>query len=325
MLDLQTAELLKALDVMSQALGTGPRFAAIDGARAYSAAVFKAFAGPDNYQDSVLCQDIHVGGATGMRPARTYRPAAPSDAPMPVVVFFHGGGWVLGDLDSYDGLMRALSALSGAILISVNYRLAPENPFPAGLQDCIAATRWIAGHAHALGTDSNRLAVMGDSAGGNLAAAVCLDAALRRDIPIAAQYLIYPVIDVSAPHESYPSRIEYGNGDFLLTRDAIEATRNWYLGSDADAAAIDPRVSPLFAAGLIGLPPTYIMTAGHDPLRDEAKAYAALLTRAGVETRYQCFDTAIHAFLSFGVLDVAHVAREALADEIRRTLAIRSD
>lgn len=323
MLDPQTKALLAELATMTQTLVTSERFGEIGTSRAYSAAVFKAFAGPDDQRGQVNVDTIEVGGAAGMRPARSYRPIGTKGQTLPVVVFFHGGGWVLGDLDSYDGLMRSLAGLSGAQFVSVDYRLAPEHPFPAGLDDALAATRWVAAHSCTLGIDPARLAVMGDSAGGNLAACVCQQAVAAGAPPIAAQYLIYPVIDPSAQHDSYPSRIAFGDGDHLLTRDAIDATRDWYLAGNESPS--DPRISPLFGANLSALPHSLILTASHDPLRDEGRAYADRLRAAGVDTRYSCFEGTIHAFLSFGVLDVAHEARGKIADDIRRTLKMRSD
>ncbi len=320
MVDAQTASLLAELAGMAEVQMAGQRFGAISDARAYSASIFKAFAGPDDHAGAVLVTDITVGGAEGMRPARCYRPASVGPLPLPVVLFFHGGGWVLGDLDSYDGLMRSLTALSGAQFISVDYRLAPEHPFPAGLEDVIEAIRWVSDNATSLTVDPTRLAVMGDSAGGNLAACACQQIVADGSRTISAQYLIYPVIDTGADHQAYPSRIAFGDGDYLLTRDAIDATRAWYLS--AGEATKDPRITPSLATDLSKLPHSFVLTAGHDPLRDEGRAYADRLSAAGVDTRYRCFESTIHAFLSFGVLDVAQTARRAIADDIRRTLRV---
>jgi len=320
MVDAQTASLLAELAGMAEVQMAGQRFGAISDARAYSASIFKAFAGPDDHAGAVLVTEITVGGAEGMRPARCYRPASVGPSPLPVVLFFHGGGWVLGDLDSYDGLMRSLTALSGAQFISVDYRLAPEHPFPAGLEDVIEAIRWVSDNATSLTVDPTRLAVMGDSAGGNLAACACQQIVADGSPTISAQYLIYPVIDTGADHQAYPSRIAFGDGDYLLTRDAIDATRAWYLS--AGEATKDPRITPSLATDLSKLPHSFVLTAGYDPLRDEGRGYADRLSAAGVDTRYRCFESTIHAFLSFGVLDVAQAARRAIADDIRRTLRV---
>ena len=317
MLDRQTAGLLAELDRMTQAwIATGPD-GSVSGSRAFAAEIFRAFAGADRDETDCDVEVVAIAGGIGPRPARLYRPRGGA-APTPVVVFFHGGGWVLGDLDSYDGLIRSLCVLSGAAFVSVDYRLAPEHPFPAGLDDALAATRWTAEHAHLLGADPGRLAVMGDSAGGNLAAVASQQASLAGGPAIAAQYLIYPMIDVSRPHAAYPSRDAYGGGDYFLTRAAIDGTLGWYLAHEG--AADDPRVSPLLAPDLAGLPPTTIIVAGHDPLRDEARAYFDRLCGAGVDATYRAFDSTIHGFVSFGVLDVAQSARRELAAAIRHTL-----
>ena len=321
MLDPQTSSLLEAFGKMTADQAAADGFGEIGASRAYAAAVFKAFAGPDAYPD-VVTEDIRVRGAEAMRAARSYRPAGSAAVALPTVIFFHGGGWVMGDLDSYDGLMRALSSLSGARFVSIDYRLAPEHPFPAGLDDALAATRWIAANGTLLGVDPARLALMGDSAGGNLAACVCQLAAMQDNPPIAGLYLLYPVIDATASHDAYPSRIAFGNGDYLLTRAALDATRDLYLGTGKSSC--DPRVSPLYSKDLARLPHTMILTAGHDPLRDEGRTYFDRLRAAGVDAEYRCFATTIHAFMSFGVLDVAHAARRALAKDIDRTLRVRS-
>jgi len=318
MLDRQTAVLLAELDRMTQAwIATGAD-GSVSGSRAFAAEIFRAFAGADRDETDCDVEPISIAGGIGPRPARLYRPRGVGAAQTPVVVFFHGGGWVLGDLDSYDGLIRSLSVLSGAAFVSVDYRLAPEHPFPAGLDDAFAAIRWTAEHAHKFGADPGRLAVMGDSAGGNLAAVACQLALLAGGPAIAAQYLIYPMIDVSRPHAAYPSRDAYGDGDYFLTRAAIDGTLGWYLAREG--AADDPRVSPLLAPDLAGMPPTTIIVAGHDPLRDEARAYFDRLCSAGVEAAWRAFDSTIHGFVSFGVLDVAQTARRELAAAIRRTL-----
>jgi acetyl esterase len=322
MLDQETIALLDRLQLINEEMLADQRFTGMEAARAYSATVFAAFAGPVD-DAAVICTSIEVEGAAGRRSARSYRPAQAGDALLPVVVFFHGGGWSVGDLDCYDELVRALVALSGVQFISVDYRLAPENPFPAGLEDAISATRWIAAQGSGLGIDPGRLAVMGDSAGGNLAACVTNHAAGELGFPqIAAQFLIYPVIDVSRPHESYPSRIAFGGGDYLLAREAIDATRDWYLGSGDRAD--DPRVSPIYAEGLRKLPPTHVMVAGHDPLRDEGIAYYERLKAAGVDAHLESVEETIHAFLSFGVLESAQRARRRLAAAVSHTLTPKS-
>lgn len=316
MLDQQTSALLHAHARLISDWAAREPNAGIVESRAFAAEIFAGFAGTerDEIECDVTALVVQDGG--GLRPARLYRPRD-TQGLTPVIAFFHGGGWAIGDLDSYDGLLRSLCALSGASFVSVDYRLAPEHPFPAGLDDTIAATHWVAEHAYKFGADASRLAVMGDSAGGNLAAVVA-QLARRGGPAIAAQYLIYPMTDISTPHSSFPSRGAYGDGNYFLTRDAIDATAMWYLSNNG--AAADPRVSPLLDPDLTGLPRAMIVVAGHDPLRDEACAYADRLRAAGVDVIYRNFDTTIHGFVSFGILDAAQTARREIADSIRRTL-----
>lgn len=339
-LDRETAELLEGLGIDARE-PLPPTD--IETSREASRALWLTLAGEDAGGCSV--EDLEIEGGDGRLRARVYRPlsegspdatlASPSDLPSdrpsaraaeslapsarrPLVIFFHGGGWSMGDLDCYDGLLRALAPPSGAIIVSVEYRLAPEHKFPAGLEDALAAVRWAARHADTLGGDPARIAIMGDSAGGNLATAAAQRLGAEGTLPLAAQFLVYPVLDVSAPHESYPSRIRYGDGDYLLSRESIDTTVVWYLDGVGDPG--DPRVSPLVAEDLGNLPPTVIVTAGHDPLRDEGRLYAARLRAAGVPVEFRCFESTIHAFLSFGVLEVAREARAWLAAAMRRHL-----
>ncbi len=316
MLDPQTRALLDQLGVMTLAWMRGHAMDDIAAMRAYASDIFAEFAGAERDLTAFTREDIRTGPPSESRPARLYRP--PGEAIAPVVMFFHGGGWALGGLDDYEGLVGSLCALSGAAFVSVDYRLAPEHPFPAGLADAVAATVWVARHADALGVDADRLAVMGDSAGGNLAAVVARDALARGGPPIVAQYLLYPVLDVATPDATFPSRAAFGNGDLFLTREAIAQSAARYLapGQPAD----DPRVSPLLAASMAGLPPALVLCGSLDPLLDESVRYAARLRAAGVPTDLEVIDGGIHAFLSFGTLDLAQAARRTLADHVRRTL-----
>ncbi len=315
-LDQQTAELLGRLNAPAEGASEAAAEVSIAAARIGARAVWLMFAGDD--EAACRAEDIEVPGAAGPIPARLYRPLAPERKHLPLVLFLHGGGWSLGDLDSYDGLMRALCAGSGVAFLSLDYRLAPEHKFPAGLDDGLAAVRWLAQEAASLGADAGRLAVMGDSAGGNLAAVIAQSLADGSGPRLAAQFLLYPMLDVSVPHDAYPSRMAFGNGEYLLTRDAIDGAVAWYL--DDPARVSDPRISPLLAQDLSGLPFTLLLTAGFDPLLDEARAYHARLRAAGVPTEFKCFETTIHAFLSFGVLDVAREARRFLARQVRARL-----
>lgn len=319
-LDHDTAALLARLEEM----GGGARdLGAVDAptARAASRAMWSAFVG----EDASPCgaEQLAIPGAAGPVPARLYRPPAvePGGAVRPLVVFLHGGGWAMGDLDSYEPLMQALCEASGALFLSVDYRLAPEHKFPAGLEDGLTAVRWAAAYAARIGGDPARIAVMGDSSGGNLAAVIAHR--LRHDdrVHLAAQFLLYPVLDVASVHEDFPSRQRFGDGAYLLTRRDIEVTTAWYL--DGRTPPDDPAVSPLLAETFADLPPTVILTAGHDPLHDEARFYADRLSAAGVPTEFRCFETTIHAFLSFGVLAIAQQGRRYLAGEIRRWLPAR--
>ncbi|HXI86581.1 MAG TPA: alpha/beta hydrolase [Parvularculaceae bacterium] len=287
-------------------------------ARTAASAVFRNLAGPSEHDELLTCDDRTVDGADGAVSARVYRRADRPTGGAPGVVFFHGGGWRLGGLDDYDALLRPLAALSGAVIVSVDYRLAPEHPFPSGLNDAMAATDFIARNANEFGIDPARLGVMGDSAGGNFAAVVA-QASRTSGPAIAAQFLLYAVLDVSRPHTAYLSRMRYGDGAHFLTREAVDASLASYLPDLA--LAPDPRVSPLNEPDLKGSPPAFILTPGCDPLRDESAAYARKLKAAGADVRYRCVPGAIHAFLSFGVIERARAARRMLAAEIRNMLS----
>ncbi len=258
----------------------------------------------------------------GHIPLRAYRPlgSAP-DAVLPVLVYFHGGGWVIGDLETHDVVCRSLANGSGCAVIAVDYRLAPEHRFPAAYDDALAATRWVVQNAAELRVDPARLAVGGDSAGGNLAAAVALAARDQSDgqgpLPIAYQLLIYPAVDMRRGHPSHQTN---GQG-YLLTQDAIRYYSNHYLGGDDAALLADWRASPLLAPSHAGLPPALVVTAGFDPLRDEGQDYARVLNAAGVQANEVCFTQQIHGFITMGrLLDEANTAVGLCAAELRRHL-----
>jgi acetyl esterase len=312
-LDRQTKELLEQLASMAAANDAPAQVKPdISIVRQAAHAIWLAYAGVADPDCDV--RELSIAGPAGAIPARLYRPPG-IDKPTPLVVFLHGGGWSLGDLDSYDGLMRSLAVGSGTRMLSVDYRLAPEHKYPAGLEDAESAVEWAIAHAVELGAKPQCVAVMGDSAGGNLATVVAHRLHSRTSRRLAAQFLLYPVIDVSQPHATYRSRITMGDGEYLLTRDGIDDSVRWYL--DGATRSDDPSISPQCLQRLDILPPTLIITAGFDPLRDEAEAYAERLRVAGVPTHVECFESAIHAFLSFGVLDLAQSARRYLANEIR--------
>ena len=226
---------------------------------------------------------------------RIYWPTAdPVD--LPVVVFFHGGGFVIGDLDSHDPIARGVALGAGAVVVAVDYRLAPEHPYPAAVEDAFTALRWVSAHAAELGADPARLAVAGDSAGGNLSAVV---AQLARDAggpPVAFQLLWYPATDFG---ESHPSMTENADAPVLTVAD-MATFQQLYLG-DRDPAELPATLSPARAADLSGLPPAYIATAGHDPLRDDGARYAELLKAAGVPVELSEAETLVHGYLSFGM------------------------
>jgi acetyl esterase len=241
---------------------------------------------------------LSIPSAAGAIPARIYTPMKlrQTNGLAPCLVFFHGGGWVIGDLDTHDVVCRKLAHEGELIVISVDYRLAPENKFPAAVDDAIAATKWIAGNAGQLGIDAARLTVGGDSAGGNLAAVVSLAARDGDGPAIAGQVLIYPATDFTMNHPSHSEP----ETSILLTHTVIKWFRDHYLNNLADGEHW--RASPARAASLAGLPPAYVLTAGADPLRDEGNEYAARLKDAGVKVTTRTFPGQFHGFFTMGKL-----------------------
>ena len=257
-------------------------------------------------------RDLTVAGEVDDLPARLYRPEGAADGG-PVIVFFHGGGWVIGSIDSHDNLCGRMAAESGCTVVSVEYRLAPEAKFPAAAEDAYAATAWVAKHGADLGVDAGRLAVAGDSAGGNLAAAVSLMARERGGPDIAFQLLIYPVTDLS---EDYPSHAENAPLGYLLGPKSMSWFAEHYVGG---VEGVDWRAAPITAESFDGLPPALVVTAELDPLRDEGEAYAAKLEAAGVAAQTYRGEGMCHGFLSFPV-DGAFAARKVIADALRDAL-----
>ncbi len=300
-LDPQIAELIEALD------SGFPPVHTMTGAQA-RATIRSRFAPPAQPETVESVDDVTIPGGV---PVRVYRPA--SDVALPVVLYAHGGGFVFCDLDSHDGLCRNLANLLPAVVISVDYRLAPESRWPAAAEDVYAATSWAAEHAADLGGDPGRLAVAGDSAGGNLAAVASLMARDRGGPALSAQLLIYPMIAADFDTESY--RL-YGNG-FYNPRPALRWYWDQYVPSPADRA--HPYASPL-QARLDGLPPAVVVIAGHDPLRDEGVAYAEALEAAGASVARCTFDGGIHGFMTMPMLDIAHEARRQAAQELAKLL-----
>ncbi len=231
-----------------------------------------------------------IPGPAGDIPVRIYTPAR--NGPFPILVFFHGGGWVIGDLDSHDALCRSLSNQVGCMVVSVDYRLAPEHKFPAAPEDCYAATSWVAEHAAQLNGDASRIAVGGDSAGGNLAAIIPQMAKERGGPPLVFQFLIYPATDMRM---KTPSVEENAEGYGLTKQDMIWFT-NHYLNNEEDKA--NPLASPLLTSDLSGLPPALVITAEFDPLRDEGEQYAQRLKEVGVPVTASRYNGMIHGFVS---------------------------
>lgn len=258
-------------------------------------------------------EDAKVPGPDGnVVPIRVYRPVG-DDSP-PVCVYFHGGGWVIGSIESHDPQCRELAARSGCAVVSVEYRLAPEAKFPAPAEDCFAATAWVAEHAREIGVDGSRLAVAGDSAGGNLAAVVCQMALARGGPAIAQQNLVYPCTDHSYP---FASCVDNADG-FMLTMDAMRWFTGHYLNDEHDID--NPYASPL-RGELAALPPALVITAELDPLRDEGEAYAAKLAAAGVPTVLHRYDGQIHGFVGlFAMLDGGSAALDESAAALRAAL-----
>jgi len=261
-------------------------------------------------------RELEADGPHGAIPLRLYRPAGVADSRrLPVLVFFHGGGWVIGDLETHDVLCRQVTAEAGVSVIAVDYRLAPEHKFPAAVDDAWAATRWIAAHAAELSVNPERLAVGGDSAGGNLAAVVALLARDAGGPRIALQILLYPVTDLVSESQSYADLAD----GYMLTRDSMRWFRAQYLAREEDAA--DWRVSPLRAPSLAGLPPALVVTAGYDPLRDEGEAYAKKLRNAGVSVDAVSFGGMIHGFVPMGrLIDAAFRAVTLIAGSLHQAL-----
>jgi acetyl esterase len=248
---------------------------------------------------------LAIPSAHGSIPARIYTPKTltQTDGLAPGLVFFHGGGWVIGDVDTHDVVCRKLADEGCLIVVSVDYRLAPEHKFPAAVDDAIAATAWIAGHAAELGIDAARLLVGGDSAGGNLAAVVAISARDGDGPAIAGQVLIYPATDFAMTHPSHREP----ETSILLTHSVIRWFRDHYLNYGADIHYW--RASPARAETLVGLPPAYVLTAGADPLRDEGDEYARRLKQAGVAVTHRTFPGQFHGFFTMGkLLQQANVA-----------------
>jgi len=261
--------------------------------------------------------DASIPGPGGAIPVRIYRPLGSHAGDiLPALLFFHGGGWVFGNLDSHDRLCRALANAARCCVVAVDYRLAPEHPFPAAVDDAIAAITHVVRHASALGVDAQRIAAAGDSAGGNLAAVAALHFRDHGGPRLALQALLYPVTDLRMASDSYRTLAT----GYVLTAERMAWFARQYLRHAQDA--LDWRASPLLAASLAGLPPALVVTASHDPLVDEGRLYAERLDAAGVPVQYRCHDGMIHGFMTMaGAIEGGRTAIDETAAALRRAFA----
>ena len=302
-LDPQARELLDGIEAM----GNPPMWEQTPEDARAGFLMLAAIAGPP--EEAVPAEDRSVPGPHGDIPVRVYRPK--SDGPLPVVVYFHGGGFVIGDITTHDTTCHRIAAGVPAVVVSVDYRLAPEHAFPAAVDDCEAATQWVSAHAAELGADPARLAVAGDSAGGNLSAVVARRARDAGGPAIAFQLLVYPATDCT---RSMASHVENGTG-YLLDTDSMAWFISHYAG---DADLKHPDLSPLFVEDLSGLPPAFVLTAEFDPLRDEGEAYANRLRAAGVKVTAARYDGMIHGF--YGLDSIFDSSKKATTETV---LALR--
>lgn len=305
-----------SLDPQAQALlqvmPAPPDFDALDVAT-LRAGMDAAVLGGEDVEAVADVRNVRIPGPAGEIPLRVYTPAG--DGPFPGLVYFHGGGFVLCGLDTHDGTCRSLANASGCVVVSVDYRLAPEHPFPAAPEDCHAATRWVADHAADFGIDATRLAVGGDSAGGNMAAVVSMMARDGGGPALRFQLLVYPVTNCDFETASYRENAD----GYMLTRDMMRWFWQQYLPDPARAA--EAYASPLRAPELAGLPPGLCITAGYDPLRDEGEAYAERLREAGVDCRSSHYPGMIHGFFSMPTFDRGREAVEEAGTALRAALA----
>jgi acetyl esterase len=281
------ADARKAMDAMLNVLGPGPEVHKVE--------------------------DRKIPGPAGDIPVRIY---SPPGKPIGILVYFHGGGWVVGDIASHDYVCRALTNAAGCVVVSVDYRLAPEHKFPAGPEDCYAATEWVSKNAASLGSDVDHIAVGGDSAGGNLAAVISLMARDRKGPRIRHQMLIYPVTDAAMDTPSYK---EFTADGFVLSKLDMEWFWGYYLANKRDGE--NPYASPSRAGNLSNLPPAHLITASHDPLRDEGEAYAELLKKAGNKVKVKRYEGVVHGFFSLqAALDQGKTATRELVEELKASL-----
>ena len=262
--------------------------------------------------EMAMVRDFTIDGGHGSVTLREFRPISADQTPLPALLYFHGGGWVIGDIETHDTLCRQLADGSGAVVFSVNYSKSPEHRFPVAVDECTAATRYVIDQSDSLGIDASRIGVGGDSAGGNLATVVALTLRGQLNKPLVCQLLIYPVTDLRLSKDSI-ERYAVGYG---LTTAAMRYFRDAYLRDSSDQD--DFRASPLLASDLSKLPPALVLTAGFDPLRDEGRAYADALSAAGNQVQYVCFERQIHGFIIMGgIIDEANTAVAMCVDYVR--------
>jgi acetyl esterase len=302
------SEIQPIVDLMNAAPGPPAHEIPVSQARAAHDRETEIMSGPG--EEVAEVRQVEAPGPGGPVPIRVFRPLGAGEGPLPLVVYLHGGGWVIGSLDGFDPLCRALANRSGALVASVDYRLAPEHPFPAAPEDARAAVRWLHEEAAALGADPDRVAIAGDSAGGNLATVTARRLRDEGGPPLRFQALVYPVTDSALNTPSYREKSD----GFGLS--AASMARYWRLYLDG-ADGRHPDASPLRAGELAGLPPAFVLTVQDDVLRDEGEAYARALERAGVRVTLRRYDGPIHGF--FRWLAKASVSRRAV-DEVAGAL-----
>jgi len=277
----------------------------------------RAFTQPDAPEVYQVADQVIQSNGVNV-PVRVYHPhTAQTQKSLPALVYIHGGGWTIGDLDTHDVLCRSLCLQAGVVVVSVDYRMGPEHKFPAAYDDTVAAFNWTVANASALGVDAKRIAIGGDSAGGNLSAAACIGLRDQKGLSVqpAFQLLIYPATIMWQDTPSY-----HANGQgYMLTKDSIAYYTDNYLRNRDDAK--DWRASPQWASTHAGLPPAFVMTAGFDPLRDEGLMYADALSKAGVSCQYICFERQIHGFITMGrVMQEANTAVSLCAQVLKANL-----
>jgi acetyl esterase len=281
----------------------------------YRAAFLTSWAELSGHEEVARVEDRVIPGPEGEIPIRVYDPGS-TGGPRPIVVSLHSGGFILGGIPSNDGIARAIANRAAAIVVSPDYGLAPERPFPSGVEDCYATASWVHGHAEELGGDPSQLAVQGCSAGANLAIATALLAKRRGGPPLVLQVLAYPPTDAT---ESQPSVVQHGEGP-VLTRAMIRLSNRLYLGDRG--LEREPLVSPIFADDLDGMPPCVLFTAEYDPLRDEGELYGRQLAAAGVEVTVRRYDGMMHGWFEMPTaIDAARVAIDEACGALRRAFA----